>query len=222
MTDALLTPVPLAVAVILLIFVLGLTAFAGSRWLGIANPRRMGWLTIGAFALTLTLLAPATLPAGYIFWTAILFPLLLLLGLTDAQTYTVPDGLTVPLIALGCLHATLHVPGWMLFLVGPIALVTTGMVAAWILPERLTAWVGGGDVLLLAGALAWLGPASLFELLCLVCLLAPLSALANRPQNAMSPEGSTTNTESPDLTAFPLAPAIGLATAFFWVNGPLF
>ena len=161
------------------------------------------------FTTALAVLVPAGLaPSGadpaFVMWTMILAVLLAALSAIDLTSRTVPDLLSIPLILLGLGHA------WMRGLsVGTMAAtVAVVIVAALIvarIPSRLRKGIGGGDVLLLAGALAWLGPTVALDLLILVpAILIPLWFFFR------SDEG------------LPAAPAFAAATLLFWLNGPVF
>ena len=149
-------------------------------------------------------LAPAGADPGFVMWTMILAALLASLSVIDLTSRTVPDLLSVPLILLGLGHA------WMRGLaVGTMAATVAVIIVAALIvariPSRLRMGIGGGDVLLLAGALAWLGPTVALDLMILVpVLLLPIWAVTRDGAGGL-----------------PAAPAFACATMLLWLNGPV-
>lgn len=189
-------------------------------FLGILPDRRLMGILLPALAVVLLPFTPDGLPFAFLGWTAILFSLLFLLGFTDAQTHTVPDGLTLALVGGGCLHAFFNVPTWTLFGVSSLGLVAAGLSASIILPERWRDWMGGGDVLLLSGALAWLGPFVLFDLLLVTGLCLAGYGLIS-PWFAAKMHADVLQTSRSSTTHTPLAPSLGLGVAILWLGGPI-
>ncbi len=153
------------------------------------------------------LFAPAGANAAFLAWTAILVALFVALAVVDLASRTVPDALVLPLIALGLGHA------WMRDLsVGAMALAVALVVGAALVasavPARLRAGIGGGDVLLVAAALAWLGPMVALDLVVLVAaFLLPFAGMAVARRGARR--------------GLPAAPAVAAATLVLWLHGPI-
>jgi prepilin peptidase CpaA len=153
------------------------------------------------------LFAPQGADAAFLAWTVLLVAGLVALAAVDLASRTVPDALALPLIALGLAHA------WMRGLsvgamAGAVAVVVGLALLCSAVPARLRAGIGGGDVLLVAAALAWLGPAVALDLLVLIAALGvPLAGVA------LAREGP-----APGL---PAAPAVAAATLVLWLRGPL-
>lgn len=131
----------------------------------------------------------------------VLVTLLSALALTDATTQTVPDGLSFPLILCGLVYsgAMGQALGLTLVLVG--ALVATALLMDWIAPDR--GWIGSGDYLLLAGALAWLGPRAMPDLIMLGAVLLGLQAVITRAR------------------MLAMAPAFAIAITVLWLGEPI-
>ncbi len=131
----------------------------------------------------------------------VLFALLALLAWTDARTKTVPDGLTFALIATGMIHT--GITG------APLlpALLLTGLLTAFALGQDTLrqgrGWFGSGDYLMLAGALAWLGPRTLPDLIMLSAVALGLHAIIARQSQIA------------------VAPSLTLAVAALWFAGDL-
>lgn len=154
------------------------------------------------------LLAPAQADLAYIAWSMALVAGLVALAAVDAVSRSVPDALSIPMIAMGLLHAWVRgLP--VLPMAAAVAVVIGAALAISLLPSRLRNGIGGGDVLLLAGGLAWLGPTVAVDIILLTAaLLIPVFAwrLAG---------GSS-------LSDVPVAPALGASTLLLWLNGPVF
>jgi leader peptidase (prepilin peptidase)/N-methyltransferase len=183
-------------------------AAAALAGLALAQPFEPGpgpWRRLAAAGAVLPALivAPGGADAAFLAWTALLVTLLVALAAIDLASRTVPDLLSLPLIAFGLVHA------WARGLAAPalLALVVALVLAAWLVPGRWRRGVGGGDVLLAAGALAWLGPGVAIDLAVLVSVfLLPLAAWARaRPGGA----------------GIPAAPAVAAAVATLWFGGPV-
>jgi leader peptidase (prepilin peptidase) / N-methyltransferase len=150
---------------------------------------------------------------GFNFWgvaSAIFCALLLALAISDAETMTLPDALTLPLLGLGILYRAgdgywgelyrgrayaLH-SAWLLGLRGTISAVAT--VVALLLLRWLYAVVrrrqglGLGDVKLAAGIAAWLGARQMcvvFFIAVVTGALTALIALAFRRRRIAPSEG---------------------------------
>ena len=198
----------------------GLSCFLGMRWAARFEEVRIGQgssllVAVMLTALTVFLVRTPVQPF-YAVWSVVLITGLACLAGLDARTRTVPDLVSIPMIGLGLAHAAFQ-DGLVLVFAGSAACV----IALGLLIGRLLAhgpgWMGSGDVLLLAGAVAWLGPAMLPDLLLLVAPLLILQrfvqSLSGRRQN------SDLGLGRPEL---PLAPALGLAQIVIWLGGPIF
>ncbi len=128
-------------------------------------------------ALAIAAAAACLIPGGIGLWiTCILGWWLLALAWIDAETYRLPDPLTLPLILAGLAEAAWQAPEQLTERALAAAL---GYILFWLLGaayRRLRGWdgLGMGDAKLLAAGGAWLGLAMMPNLL----LLAALSALA--------------------------------------------
>ena len=161
-------------------------------------------------------LTNAPVPLGFALWTVVMLFGLAALAAIDGATRTVPDALSVPMILIGLAHAATY-PGLIWTHAGASALVIAlGLFVGLLTRGRSGGWLGGGDVMLLAGAVAWLGPALIPDVLILtVCGIAlqwatDLIMRVRRASNAATP-----------LTEQPLAPALALAQGIIWLGGPL-
>ena len=147
--------------------------------------------------------AGAPLPASCALgWT------LVLLAAIDLRTLTLPDALTLPLLAAGLALSALGATG-------PLALHAAGAAAGAALVVGIDAayrvWRGApgmglGDAKLLAAAGAWCGLAALPSVLVLACLAGLAGALA-AGAGARVP--------------VPFGPALAAATWAVWLVGPL-
>ncbi|MEE4120932.1 MAG: prepilin peptidase [Paracoccaceae bacterium] len=185
-------------------------ALAGLGLGGLWEPgeaARVRGVAAASAILPALLFAPNGADAAFLAWTVILVALFVALAVVDLASRTVPDALVLPLIALGLGHA------WMRELsVGAmglaVALVVGAALVASAVPARLRAGVGGGDVLLVAAALAWLGPMVALDLIVLVsAFLLPFAGMAVVRRGA--PRG------------LPAAPAVAAATLVLWLHGPI-
>lgn len=173
---------------------------APGRILKIAVP-----LGVGGAAF---LLAPAQADLAFVAWSAVLVTGLVALAAVDAASRSVPDALSIPMIAMGLLHAwSRGLP--VLTMAATVAVVIGAALAVSLLPSRLRRGIGGGDVLLLAGGLAWLGPTVAVDIIILTAALL-IPAFAWRLAGKSS------------LSDVPVAPALGASTLLLWLKGPVF
>ncbi len=170
-------------------------------------------------AVLVFLFVQGPVPLTFALWSMVLILGLSGLAVIDAVTRTVPDILSVPLIPLGLLHATASGAPGLVFGSAAIGIIVLGL-AVHLLFRARTAWLGGGDVLLLAAAVAWFGPAVLPDLLFLTCLLLlirlGLDQLVDLGPATCIPVARKTD------RALPLAPALGAAQLLVWLGGPVF
>lgn len=131
----------------------------------------------------------------------VLFVLLAALAWTDAATQTVPDGLTFPFILAGLLYAAASQPGFVPLVVVAGLLVAVGLAQEWFLQDR--GWIGSGDYLLFAGAIAWLGLRAIPDLIILSAILLGLGAIILRRSHLA------------------MAPALSIAIAILWLGEPI-
>lgn len=176
-------------------------------------------LTTATPALLALWLVDAPVPLIYALWSMALILALSGLAVIDAVTRTVPDMLTLPLIGVGLLHAQANGAPAAVFAIAAFCLIATAVAVPQLLRLR-GGWIGGGDVLLLAGAIAWFGPAMLPDILFLtgVILLARfgLSRLIE-----LGPATCVPVARAPDRSV-PLAPSLGAAQLLIWMGGPFF
>lgn len=161
-------------------------------------------------------LTTTPVPPGFALWTTAMILGLAALAAIDGATRTVPDALSVPMIALGLAHAATY-PGLIWIHAGAAALVIAlGLFVSLLTRGRGAGWLGGGDVVLLAGTVAWLGPALIPDVLILtVCGIAVQWATGA----AMRLRGA--DTAATPLIEQPLAPALAIAQGIIWLGGPL-
>lgn len=171
--------------------------------------------TIAIPGMLAMLLVEGPVPLSFALWTMLFVLVLSGLSAMDAVTRTVPDMLTVPLILIGLVHAKANGAPAPVFAVSALAVIGCGVICARILPGR-TGWIGGGDVLLVAGAVAWFGPAMLPDIVLLTGLILFVRLCLGRILDLGPP--SCVPVRSPGL---PLAPALGAAQLLVWMGGPL-
>ena len=173
--------------------------------------RRDGACVVAVLAGLLIAL-PAGAPLPFLLWTGGLVTGLLAIALIDLQTRTVPDLLSLPLIGLGLLHATLALGEPLLFAAGAAAagltLFLVGRLARLLVGGDT---VGGADVLLAAAGGAWLGP--------LAAIDAALLAVAYCLPSLAAAGLQTRRIARRDI---PFCPALAAGIATAWLLGPLF
>jgi leader peptidase (prepilin peptidase) / N-methyltransferase len=171
-----------------------------------------------AVAVVAAVAAPSPHPPAYSAWSALMLTGLVALGTVDWDSRTVPDALSMPMIAAGLMHAA-TLPGALVpFAAGVAALLALFLAASRLAPVWLARGFGGGDALLLAGAAAWLGPTMLLDQVLLTgFLLIPQLIGRLVPRPARAPVGP--KSEPPGVA---LAPAHGLAQLMLWFGGPIF
>lgn len=163
--------------------------------------------------------APLPLPIAPLGWSLVLVAGLCCLATFDAGTRTVPDIVTIPMIVLGVLHAALVGAPHLLFGLSAAALILFAVAFHAVFRGRGT-FVGGGDVLLVAGALAWFGPSMIPDLAILasVVLLFQLAPrLVRIPRSGACIPPVVTHVDE-----LPLAPSLAVAQLVVWFGGPLF
>ncbi|WP_347313402.1 A24 family peptidase [Defluviimonas sp. SAOS-178_SWC] len=170
-------------------------------------------------AILALLLVPGPVPLGFALWSMVLILGLSGLAVIDAVSRTVPDILTVPLIPLGLLHAEMNGAPGLVFALAALGVIGIAIAAHMALRRQAT-WLGAGDVLLLAGAVAWFGPAVLPDILFLTGLLL-LIRLGLGELIDLRPATCVPVARRADR-AMPLAPALGAAQLLVWLGGPVF
>lgn len=160
-----------------------------------------GLIAALAALLTAAALLGAGHPPAFAGWTALFFALLAGLAWIDATTETVPDVLTLGLVAAGLAHAA--AAGAELLSVAAAA----GLVlVAGVLHDRLRGdrgWIGSGDFFLLAGVIAWFGPVLTLDVLAITSAGLMLHALISRRATTA------------------VAPSLAAAAALVWLGGPI-
>ena len=176
-------------------------------------------LATGTPAILALILIQSPVPLTFALWSGVL--ILALSGLTvmDAMTRTVPDILTLPLIPLGILHAQMNGASGLVFALAALSVIALALVVR-ALFRRCCGWMGGGDVLLLAGAAAWFGPAMMPDILFLTGVI----LLARLCLGRVIDLGPATCIPVPRKIdhALPLAPSLGAAQLLIWMGGPFF
>lgn len=194
-------------------------AMLASQFDGIRVPPNTYLGATATPAILALLLVPGPVPLSFALWSMVLILGLSGLAVIDAVSRTVPDILTVPLIPLGLLHAqTSGAPG-LVFALSALAVLGVA-VAVHLALRRRESWFGAGDTLLLAGAVAWFGPAVLPDLLFLTGLLLTLR-LGLGILVDLRPATCLPVARGGDR-ALPLAPALGAAQLLIWLGGPVF
>lgn len=180
---------------------------------------RHPWVFPGAIAAAPVLayfLIQTPVPMAFAGWSFVLIAGLTCLTVIDAQTRTVPDLVAIPMVILGLIHAATQDGLLISFAVSSLGVVGIGMLVGLVTKNR-GVWIGGGDVLLFAGALAWLGPAVAPD----VIFLTGLGLLVVYSFRSIMRFAKLAAPYSPDHF-MPLAPALGLAQMTIWLGGPLF
>lgn len=176
-------------------------------------------LATGTPAILALILIQTPVPLTFALWSAVL--ILALSGLTvmDAVTRTVPDVLTLPLIPLGILHAQMNGAPGAVFAAAALTVIAMAIAARFLL-RRGPGWIGEGDVLLLAGAVAWFGPAMMPDILFLTGVILLVRLCLGRVIDL----GPATCIPVPRKIdhALPLAPSLGAAQLLIWMGGPFF
>ncbi|MEM9707653.1 MAG: prepilin peptidase [Pseudomonadota bacterium] len=112
------------------------------------------------------------------------------LAWTDWRTKTVPDGLTLSLVATGLANSWIAGETF-----GATATLSLGLISLGLFQERVFAergWFGSGDYFLFAGAIAWTGLLAIADLLLLTSIFLGAHAIFAR---------STTIAMAPSLAA---------------------
>ena len=176
-------------------------------------------LATGTPAILALILIQSPVPLTFALWSGVL--ILALSGLTvmDAMTRSVPDILTLPLIPLGILHAQINGAPGLVFALAALSVIALAVAARFLL-RRSGGWMGEGDVLLLAGAVAWFGPAMMPDILFLTSVI----LLARLCLGRVIDLGPATCIPVPRKIdhALPLAPSLGAAQLLIWMGGPFF
>jgi leader peptidase (prepilin peptidase) / N-methyltransferase len=175
----------------------------------------LGWfypgVELAALAIAVVALAVDGVPAA---WLDCLFGWwLLTLGWIDLRNWTLPDALTLPLIAIGVVAAAPFGREVMVDRVLGAALgyLAFRAIAAAYRAVRGRRGLGGGDAKLIGAAGAWVGAIALPQ----VILAAALAALVFA--GALRLLGIRLTAQS----ALPFGPFIGLAAWGLWLFGPL-
>lgn len=154
------------------------------------------------------LLLAGPVPAAAALWSVVLVVPLAAIALVDLGSRTIPDLFVLPLIVLGLAHAWLTGPHGTPFAIAALAIVGAGGLGALILRGR-AGWIGAGDVLLAAAAVAWVGPGLLPDLM----IAAALAMLAH---------AGLARLFRPPAGQLPLGPSLTFAIALLWFGGPIF
>ena len=153
--------------------------------------RALGWgiFTAAASYLFANIFAPST--SGYAIWHVAFLWILLLLVEIDKRFMLLPDVLTLPLLIMGFMYASLDGP-WIMFDCWPILspaqfsafsaafgfLMPTvaSMFVVWRYPEAF----GAGDIKLLAALGAWTGLSGISYIILGACIIFAVICLINR------------------------------------------
>ena len=110
-------------------------------------------------------------PAAWVYWFA--SGVLVLAAIIDGRQLRVPNWLTYPFAAVGFLYS--HAPGDLTIL-GSLSGLVLGL--ALLMPLYAIGGMGAGDVKLLAGLGAWVGPLAVFQAFLWTAVVGGLIALA--------------------------------------------
>ena len=168
-------------------------------------------------ALVHILVAPAIflasgetlVPQGAVLFSASMVLLLVALSMVDLHSRTIPDLLSLPLILLGLVYAVINDVDVLARAAAVAVVLVAAIITGWV-GGRISRAVGAGDVLLVAGGIAWLGLALVPNLIITTSILLVLGVASATIARRRAP-------------AFvPLAPAFGLAMCVIWLFGPIF
>ncbi|MSO92485.1 MAG: prepilin peptidase [Rhodospirillales bacterium] len=177
-----------------------------------AAPIDKSYLLMELAAVGVAVWAVVALEGAYILAGCALGWTLLTLAVIDIRHFTLPDALTVPLLALGLLLAALR--GWPAFLdagIGAAAGFAVFAAVGWVHWRlRSREGLGLGDAKLLAAAGAWVAWSGLAS----VVLVASLAALASAAARIL-----LHGRDTPAPIAF--GPYLGIATWLIVLYGPL-
>jgi leader peptidase (prepilin peptidase) / N-methyltransferase len=177
--------------------------------------RKVAAISVSAlFAATFLAAYPAAIDRWFVVQSAVLATMLVSLSVIDLKCYRLPDSLTLPLIAIGCLVVlplTIGQVGWRIFSAAA-AFLTLYAVAEAYSRWRGHAGLGLGDAKLLAAAGAWLGLEAIPD----VILIASSSALVTVAAAAVA--GHRIDTK----TRVPFGPFLAFAIWTIWLIGSLF
>lgn len=159
-------------------------------------PRFAGLAAAGLAATLAMVFVPEPQPIVPLVWTLLLVVLLASIAAIDAATRMIPDVLCLALIGAGLIQ----------FPFLPNALIAAALVGLALLQTRLTqdAWLGEGDLFLLAGIVTWVGPLRLFDVGLIAALIITTQIIIFRAKSQ------------------PLAPALGIGCLAVWIGGPIF
>lgn len=165
-------------------------------------------------------LLPGPVPLAFAAWTFVMVLGLAALAAIDGATREVPDFLTLPMIALGLAHAATLPGAFIIFGATALVVIVLGIVVARLMRGKDDGPVGGGDILLFAGAAAWLGPLVLIDVILISAFLLVVQWTTRQvtKRRARGPGDPPVGLDFADL---PLAPALGFAQATVWLGGTL-
>lgn len=137
--------------------------------------RSVGWAIVSA---ALSYCAFICFGGSDVWWLLVLIWILLLLYEIDERMLLLPDILTVPLLILGFLFASLAMPSPAEYSISVVQLSALGAAAGYVLPVLASLFLvrkypeafGGGDIKLLAAAGAWLGLGAVPYLILISCV----------------------------------------------------
>lgn len=162
---------------------LGMAAFGGAWMARCFGPMRMSaqsyTIAIGLPLVLVWALAPLPLPPIGFLWSMILVGSLVTLAIVDKKLHAVPDRVSIPVIGLGILHAASIGAPYHLHAVAALGLILVAIGVRTLAPRALS-WIGTGDILIVAGALAWFGPLHSTDLALLAGLVLAVQLMLRR------------------------------------------
>lgn len=180
------------------------------------EPRR--WLLLAAMSLVpaatlVPLLMSGDLSVPTATLSLLLAAILVLLSLIDIESFTLPDRLTFPLIAMGvAVSAVLgQMPPWWSVVSGAIGYASIFGIARGYQALRGRAGIGLGDAKLFAAAGTWTGAETLPSVLLWACVAALIFLLA----------AAATGRAFQATTRIPFGPFLALGFWIGWIYGPI-
>ncbi len=174
---------PLAFPAMMQLISLGMAAFGGAWFAGAFGAMRLSpqsyTIATGLPVLLVWTLAPLPLPPVGFLWSLVLVGSLVTLAMVDKKLQVVPYGVSIPVIGLGILHAASIGAPYHLHAAAALGLILVAIGVGTLTP-RAFAWVGTGDILLVAAALAWFGPLQSPDLALLAGLVLSVQLMLRR------------------------------------------
>lgn len=201
----------------------GFAAFGGA-WLasgfdGVRMTPQSYTVATGAPVLLAWVVATLPLDPLSFLWTLVLVAALICLAMTDTKMRAVPDCIAIPAMGLGIVHAASIGAPFQWFACSAVGMLLIALGYA-TLTRGTRHWIGSGDMVMIAGALAWFGPGRLPDLAVIVLLVLCLQALIRRMP--LPEPDACMPTKAHRRSRLTIAPALAAAQLAIWLGGPLF